>query len=80
MTYFMRCGNAVAISTDGHDYLAGDIVAWNLNPGGFTPHIGIVSDKRSANGEPLMIHNIGNGAQEDSGVLFQYKIIGHYRL
>jgi len=80
MTYFKRRSNEIAISADGHDYLAGDIVAWNLNPSGFTPHIGIVSDKRSVNGEPLIIHNIGNGAQEDSGVLFQYKIIGHYRL
>ncbi|MDR0534032.1 MAG: DUF1287 domain-containing protein [Verrucomicrobiales bacterium] len=80
MAYFTRRGNAVAISADGRDYLAGDIAAWNLNPNGFLPHIGIVSNKKSANGEPLMIHNIGNGAQEDSGVLFQYKIIGHYRL
>jgi len=28
---------------------------------------------------PLVIHNIGRGAREDE-ILFQFKIIGHYRL
>ena len=80
MTYFSRRGNDVAISARPSDYQPGDIVAWNLNASGFLPHIGIVSDKTAANGEPLIIHNIGNGAREEAGVLFQFKIIGHYRL
>jgi uncharacterized protein YijF (DUF1287 family) len=79
MTFFSRRGNSVAISARAADYRAGDLVAWNLNPGGFLPHVGIVSDRTAAGGEPLVIHNIGAGVREEP-VLFQYKIIGHYRL
>ena len=42
------------------------------------PHIMIVSDKKSAEGVPLVIHNIGGGAQEED-VLFTYPLTGHYR-
>jgi uncharacterized protein YijF (DUF1287 family) len=57
-------------------YHAGDIVAWELGNG--LLHIGIVSDKSSA-GTPLIIHNIGRGAQEED-ILFKYNVIGHYRI
>ena len=44
-----------------------------------TPHIGIVSDRMSADGKrPLIIHNIGFGTQE-ADVLFAFGITGHYR-
>lgn len=55
----------------------GDIVTWTL-PGGL-PHIGIVSDRRTADGTPLILHNIGAGAREED-ILFAYPITGHYRL
>jgi len=57
-------------------YRPGDIVSWDLGNG--ILHIGIVSDKK-AGGIPLIIHNIGNGAQEED-VLLKFQIIGHYRL
>lgn len=57
-------------------YRPGDIVAWNL--GGGLRHIGIVSDQRSGS-TPLIIHNIGRGAKEED-VLFNFQVIGHYRL
>ena len=38
----------------------------------------IVSDRRSAAGTPLVVHNIGRGVQEED-ILFAYQIIGHYR-
>ncbi|MDR2463603.1 MAG: DUF1287 domain-containing protein [Verrucomicrobiales bacterium] len=79
MTFFTRAGNALAVSANPRDYRAGDIVAWNLNASGVLPHIGIVSGQATADGEPLIIHNIGGGAREEA-VLFRYKIIGHYRL
>lgn len=41
------------------------------------PHIGIVSD-RSANGQPLIIHNIGFGAREEDA-LFAHRLTGRYR-
>ncbi len=57
-------------------YQAGDIVAWDL--GGGVTHIGIVSN-RKVGSNPLIIHNIGSGAKEED-ILFQYRVIGHYRV
>lgn len=57
-------------------YTPGDIVAWDLGNGQL--HIGIVSDKKIRD-VPLIIHNIGAGAQEED-LLFKYRVIGHYRL
>jgi len=72
-TYFKRQGMALAPG----DYRAGDIVTWML-PGNL-PHIGIVSDRADpASGRPLIIHNIGAGAQEED-MLTAYPITGHFR-
>ncbi len=57
-------------------YAPGDIVAWDLGNG--LLHVGLVSDKAKA-GTPLILHNIGSGAQEED-ILFKYKVIGHYRM
>ncbi|MDO8945312.1 MAG: DUF1287 domain-containing protein [Desulfobacterales bacterium] len=76
MKYFERQGAALAASKKPADYRAGDVVAWNL--GGGITHIGIVSDAKATDGTPLIIHNIGRGAQEEN-LLFKYEIIGHYR-
>ncbi|MCC6070365.1 DUF1287 domain-containing protein [Massilia sp. GCM10020059] len=75
-TFFRRHGTSLEPSQKPQDYIPGDIVAWLL-PGAL-PHIGIVSNTRSGRGTPLIIHNIGAGAEE-SDVLFAYKITGHYR-
>ena len=76
MRYFSRAGSEKRISTRPEDYVAGDVVCWNL--GGGITHIGIVVNKKSNDGQRyLIVHNIGNG-QELSDCLFTYKIIGHY--
>ena len=75
-TFFTRQGATVPKGTDEKTYLPGDVVTWNL-PQGMT-HIGIVSDKVSKRGIPLIIHNIGAGTREDD-ILFAYSITGHYR-
>lgn len=77
MTYFKRKGEEKSISTKAKDYVAGDIVCWNL--GGATTHIGIVVNKKSKDGKRnLIVHNIGGG-QVVQDCLFSFKIIGHYR-
>jgi len=53
-------------------------VAWKLNGNGLL-HVGIVSDRRLANGTPLVLHNIARGTREEN-LLFQHAIIGHYRM
>ena len=55
---------------------AGDIVTWDLGRG--LTHIGIVSDRTSPAGVPLVLHNIGRGTQEED-ILFGFAITGHYR-
>jgi uncharacterized protein YijF (DUF1287 family) len=76
MTYFRRQGFAQSVTNRAENFAAGDIVAWDL--GGGITHIGIVSDRRSAKGVPLVLHNIGRGTQEED-ILLRHKIIGHYR-
>ena len=59
-------------------FLPGDLVTWEL--AGNLDHIGIVSDRRSADGtRPLILHNIGAGAQEED-ILLTYPITGHFRV
>jgi len=76
-TFLRRQGASVPITQSAQDYLPGDIVSWRLFKGG-TPHIGIVTDKKSALGTPLIVHNIGAGPREDD-ILFEYEIEGHFR-
>jgi len=74
--FLARHGKALPVSKDARDYKPGDIVTWRL-PGGLA-HIGLVSDKQSGAGKPLVIHNIGSGAQLED-ILFEYEVTGHYR-
>jgi hypothetical protein len=77
-TYFKRKGYELPISTTPTDYQAGDLVTVLLPAN--LPHIMIVSDKTAAmTNTPLIIHNIGNGTQEEDR-LFEFKITGHYRI
>lgn len=74
--FFSRKGQTKAITSNADDYIAGDIVTWQLDNG--RPHIGVVIDKKSALAVPLVVHNIGYG-QISENVLFRWKITGHYR-
>ncbi len=76
--FFTRHGQSLEITQDNADYLPGDLVTWNLNPNGRLDHIGIVTDRLSPEGTPLISHNIGSGP-ELSDILFRFEITGHYR-
>ncbi len=79
MVFFKRFGNELTKDTSAKSrtqWQAGDIVCWDLNGNNMT-HTGIVSDKKNAQGWPLVIHNIGGGREDDS--LTAWKIIGHFR-
>ena len=75
-TFFSRHGKELPITAKAKDYQAGDIVTWIL-PGNL-PHIGIVTDRVSESGPPLIVHNIRSGPSLDD-MLFAYEITGHYR-
>jgi uncharacterized protein YijF (DUF1287 family) len=76
--YFERQGKQVAVTMAPADYRPGDFVTCIVPPN--LPHIMIVSDRFSASdpSRPLIIHNIGQGAQEEDR-LFEFKLTGHYR-
>ncbi len=75
-TFFGRHGTTLPVTRLGRDYLPGDVVTWRLK--GNLTHIGVVGDRQTTAGVPLIIHNIGAGTQEED-VLFSYEITGHYR-
>jgi uncharacterized protein YijF (DUF1287 family) len=75
--FFTRHGKSLPVTGRGSDYAPGDLVTWDL--GGNVPHIGMVTDRRSADGtRPLIVHNIGAGPTLED-MLFDYRITGHYR-
>lgn len=76
-TWLRRQGSAITPGVDPADYRAGDLVTWRLERG--QPHIGIVSDRRSADGaRPLIVHNVGAGAVVED-VLLRWPPVGHFR-
>jgi len=76
-TLFKRKGIILPITKDPNDFVTGDIITWML-PGNL-PHIGIVIDSSSGDGNmPLIVHNIGSGPVIEN-ILFNYQITGHYR-
>jgi uncharacterized protein YijF (DUF1287 family) len=77
MVFFSRKGEELPLSDRARDYVPGDLVAWDLGNGHL--HIGIVVDQKAAlTGRNMIVHNIGEGPKMED-VLFDWKIIGHYR-
>lgn len=70
---------ALNLTTDPYEiaeWQPGDIVIFG------TDHIGIISDKRNAQGIPFLIHNGGQPEREEDALLqqnFFHPISGHYR-
>lgn len=75
-TFFTRKRWNLPVTQNPDDYKPGDLVTCDL--GGGQLHIMIVSDRKTKEGTPLVIHNIGSGAQEED-FLFSAPLNGHYR-
>jgi len=74
--YWTRQRARLPLSSDPGDWRPGDI--FTAMTGGRFPHTGIVSDRTSAAGRPLIIHNIGRGTREEDA-LFDHPLTGHFR-
>lgn len=75
--FFAKFGKSKPTDTNPTYYVPGDIVTWLL-PGNLT-HIGIVVNKKSADGKRyLIVHNIGAG-QVIEDCLFKFDVTGHYQ-
>jgi hypothetical protein len=75
--FFTRQGWSLEVSDQSAAYRPGDVVTCVVPPN--LPHIMIVSSKKSSDGIPLVIHNIGAGTQEENR-LFEFNLTGHYRI
>jgi uncharacterized protein YijF (DUF1287 family) len=78
LTYLRR--HARSLPTD-KDFAAGDIVVISFTncPACSPQHVGVVSDKRTSRGVPLLIHNMGPSPREDD-TLETWTLLGHFRL
>ena len=74
--FFRRRGQSLPANHQPRDYRPGDMVTWMLS--GNLLHISIISDRKSASGTPLVIHNVGAGTQEEDALL-RWPVTGHYR-
>lgn len=75
--FFTRKGKSLGVSENASDYKTGNLVTWMINDK--LPHIGIVTNRKSADGKRnLIVHNVGAG-QVLEDCLFRYTITGHYR-
>ncbi len=74
--FFTRKGQKLTVSDKAKDYKTGEIVTWMIN--GKLPHIGIITHKKSPDGNPMIVHNVGGG-QVLEDCLFNYKIVGHFK-
>ncbi|MGI6412699.1 MAG: DUF1287 domain-containing protein [Syntrophomonadaceae bacterium] len=76
VTFFKRHG--LELNTDASEldeWKWGDVVYWKFSNG--LDHCGIISDKKTKDGRPLVIHNAGRAVEEDC--LTRWEITGHYR-
>jgi len=73
--FFARKGKKLEVSNNPNKYKTGEIVTWMIN--GKLPHIGIVTHKKSIDGNPMIVHNVGGG-QVLEDCLFSWEIVGHF--
>ena len=76
-TYFKRSGWEIEPKDGVRTFAAGDLVTCIVPPN--LPHIMIVSDRSSASGRRMVLHNIGRGTQEEDR-LADFRITGQYRM
>lgn len=74
--FFERKGTKLPVTQNSKDYKTGEMVTWMINDK--LPHIGIITSKKTKDGQRnLIVHNVGGG-QVMEDCLFEYKIVGHY--
>lgn len=75
-TFWTRQSARLAIPSRAAEWQPGDLFTALI--GGRLPHTGVVSDRVAANGNPLVIHNIGGGTREED-MLFAHRLTGRFR-
>lgn len=78
VVFFEKYGEVLPLEVVGvgkDSWQPGDLVYWKLASG--RDHTGVVSDRVSASGRLMVIHNISGVKEED--VLTTWEVVGHYR-
>jgi uncharacterized protein YijF (DUF1287 family) len=75
-TFWVRQSARLPVPSRPGEWQPGDLFTALID--GRLPHTGIVSDRIAANGNPLVIHNIGGGAREED-MLFAHRLTGRFR-
>ncbi|MFM5949268.1 MAG: DUF1287 domain-containing protein [Novosphingobium sp.] len=75
-TFWTRQSARLSMPPRAGEWQPGDLFTALI--GGRLPHTGIVSDRVAANGNPLVIHNIGGGTREED-MLFAHRLAGRFR-
>jgi uncharacterized protein YijF (DUF1287 family) len=75
-TFWSRQSARLSVPRQPGAWQPGDLFTALID--GRLPHTGIVSDRIAANGNPLVIHNIGGGAREED-MLFAHRLTGRFR-
>lgn len=80
--FFEEHATRVPLSSD--DWRAGDIAVWDLYGGTAPNHIGIISDRKSREGTPLVIHHFTaragfTGYPSEDDCLRRWRLLAHFR-
>jgi len=77
VVFFKRYGLSLGLNPEENpdEWQWGDVIYWRFING--DEHCGIISDRRTSDGIPLVIHNAGICTEEDS--LLRWEITEHYR-
>jgi len=77
--FFARYGQTLTNEVDGHlkEWQWGDVVVWRFKDG--RTHIGIISDRQTADGVPAIIDNSGIARERPYLTTPDWTITGHYR-
>lgn len=75
-TFWSRSGARLPLPLRADQWQPGDLFTMLIADR--LPHTGIVSDRISAAGVPLVLHNIGGGAREDD-LLLAHRLTGRFR-
>jgi len=75
--FFKTYGKSLTLEVEGHldEWKWGDVVYWRFPDG--RDHCGIISDRTTRDGIPLVIHNAGLAREENA--LLRWEITGHFR-
>ncbi len=76
--FFERHSQRLPLGPDA-DWQPGDIVFWALDGRRRPDHVGIVSDLRSPEDRPLVIHHQEGATPSEEDLLFAWTVRGHYR-